>query len=154
MSWQIINFGKYSGKTLPQVLLYDPDWFFGAFEKGDFSDKGSLVYEANDLYNKATSIKIPNNNGELVAEYLVHASTGKFLRFKIVPLHSPQHEGSSRTFRFPVIDLSAPRKIAKQDKHGCKQLLYSFKRYVFGSPSTRLTKNKCEEFFKDNTNFT
>ncbi|MCK5342198.1 MAG: hypothetical protein KAR20_02275 [Candidatus Heimdallarchaeota archaeon] len=154
MSWQIINFGKYSGKTLPQVLLHYPDWFFLAFEEGAFDNRGPLADEADDLYNKATNIKIPNNNGELVAEYLVRASTGKFLYFEIVPLHSPQHEGGNLTFRFPVIDLSAPRKIAKHDKLGCKQLLYSFKRYVFGSPSTRLTKNKCEEFFKDNTNFT
>ena len=27
-AWTIILFGKYEGKTLPQIVLRDPDWFF------------------------------------------------------------------------------------------------------------------------------
>jgi hypothetical protein len=28
--WTTIDFGKHSEKTLPQVILSDPDWFFWA----------------------------------------------------------------------------------------------------------------------------
>jgi hypothetical protein len=26
--WSIINFSKHKGKSLPEVILHDPDWFF------------------------------------------------------------------------------------------------------------------------------
>ena len=32
MNWTTINFGKHQGKTLPQVILDDADWFFWAYE--------------------------------------------------------------------------------------------------------------------------
>ena len=32
--WSIIKFGKYeSKKSLPEVILHDPDWFFWAVEE-------------------------------------------------------------------------------------------------------------------------
>ena len=30
--WSIIKFGKHKGKSLPEVILHDPDWFFWAVE--------------------------------------------------------------------------------------------------------------------------
>ena len=59
MAWTKLWFSKHKGKTLPQVMFSDPDWFFWAFENGVFGEKGRLEAEAKDVYRKAQSIKIP-----------------------------------------------------------------------------------------------
>jgi len=154
MPWSIVSFGKHRGKTLPQIIFSDPDWFFWAIEKGVFKNKGSLATEAQEVHKKATKIKIPNNdNDELVVEYIVHQPTGKFSHFDVIPSSRPHHEGSSATFGRNVIDISVPRQIADYDKLGCKQLLSSLKYYVFGNKSVRMTKKKCEDFFDTSNNF-
>jgi len=154
MSWSELQFGKHSGKTLPQILCSDPDWFFWAIEKNVFRNNGALQSEAEDLLHKARNIKIPNNDdGALVVEYVVHPPTGKFSHFDVVPADRPAHIGSSPTFREPVIDMSVPRQFANYDKLGCKQLLSLLKFYIFGSESAHLTKKKCTEFFNDPNNF-
>ena len=42
MNWTPLNFGKYEGKTLPQVMFKDPDWFFNGYEKGYFKNGYAL----------------------------------------------------------------------------------------------------------------
>ncbi len=46
MPWSVVDFGKHQGKTLPQIVFIDPDWFFWAIEESVFSTKGSLRDEA------------------------------------------------------------------------------------------------------------
>lgn len=76
-----------------------------------------MATEAQEVYEKATKIKIPNNeNDELVVEYVVHQPTGKFSHFDVIPSPRPHHEGSSTIFRKKVINISVPRQIADDDK--------------------------------------
>ena len=51
MEWSIIDFGKYRGKSLPQIIFKDADWFFNGYENGYF--KGTLACEASELYRRA-----------------------------------------------------------------------------------------------------
>ena len=136
-------------------MFKDPDWFFWAVEEGVFENKSnSILEQAEDLYKKATHIKIPNNpNGNLAVEYTIHPPTGKFSSFEIVPGSRPLHKGSSPAFRSKTIDMSAPRRIAKFDKLGCRNLLTSLKYYIFGDGSFKMTKKRCEEFFNEPNNF-
>jgi len=153
MAWSILPFGKHKGKTLPQIVFTDPDWFFWAMEENVF--KGPLKREAERIDARARAIRIPNNSaGNLEAEYLVHPPTGKFGNMEIVPARRPLHEGSSPAFRKDVIDLSVPRNIASYDKLGCRTLVSSAKSVLFGSTSTRMTKERCEAFFDNPVNFT
>jgi hypothetical protein len=152
MVWSTVNFGKHSGKTLPQIVFSDPDWFFWAIENGIF--KGPLANQARTLNARARVIRIPeNDSGDLTAEYYLHQPTGKFAHVEVVPVSRPHHEGSSPTFRKDVIDLSVPRQIAPYDKLGCKNLISSVKSVLFGSASVRMTKERCEAFFDDLANF-
>ncbi|MFQ6076685.1 MAG: hypothetical protein ACE5Z5_11215 [Candidatus Bathyarchaeia archaeon] len=154
MAWTPLWFGKHRGKTLPQVLFSDPDWFFWAVENNVFEDKGVLAKEAEEIDFKARHIRIPNEEGEdLVAEYLIHPSTGKFGDMNVVLRSQPLHEGASPAHRKDVIDLSFPRQIAPYDKLGCKNLLSSVKYYLFGCSSYRMTRTRCEAFFDDDTKF-
>ncbi len=152
MPWTELSFGKHEGKTLPQVLFADPDWFFWAFEEGVLQKNGFKA-EADALHRKATRIRIPPTGPEeLVAEYLVHVG-GKFGALDIVPRSRPLHEGSSPAFRSDFIDLSVPRRIAKYDKRGCKMLVDSVKFHLFGNAKTKMTRQRCEAFFDDASNF-
>ncbi|MCI0557408.1 MAG: hypothetical protein MN733_02855 [Nitrososphaera sp.] len=155
MAWAPLTFGKHKGRTLPQVIFSDPDWFFWAMDTRIFDNKGAAIRtEATDLNHKARNIKIPSQDGtDLVAEYLIHRPTGKFGCMQIVPTDQPLHQGSSPAFRKPTIDLSVPRDIARYDKLGCKNLLHSVKYHLFGSEHTKVTKAKAEAFFSDPHNF-
>lgn len=154
LNWSIVNFGKHKGKSLPQILCSDPDWFFWAIEEDVFSNNGIIQSQAKELDTKARNIKIPgNDNATFQVEYYIHPPTKKFSHFEIVPTERELHQGGSRAFRRNVIDMSVPRKIAQYDKTGCKSLLESMKGAIFGSSSARLTKDLCEKFFSNNSNF-
>ena len=62
MKWTPLNFGKYEGKTLPQVMFEDADWFFDGHEKGYF--KNRLPLEAIEIYRRAHSIRVLNETGK------------------------------------------------------------------------------------------
>ena len=152
MAWTKLRFGKHKGKSLPQVLFADPDWFFWAIDESVF--RGKIEKEAQEIYRKSRSIRIPQKRNEkLVAEYAIHPPTKKFGNMEIVPASRPHHEGSTSTYRSKVIDLGIPRKIAAYDKFGCKLLISNVKYYLFGNSSLRMTEKKCEDFFDNDENF-
>jgi hypothetical protein len=153
MAWSSLRFGKYKGKTLPQVLFSDPDWFFWAVDDGILRGKGDIEAEADELAVKAKRIRIPCKPGEdLEAEYFVHRPTGRFGGVQVVPASRPLHEGSSPAWRRKTFDLSMPRQISQYDKTGCKLLLTTVKYHLFGKDA-RLTQKRCEDFFSDPANF-
>jgi hypothetical protein len=150
MDWIPLHFGMHEGKTLPQVLWKDPDWFFWAYDKA----RSNLPPEAELIYVRARAIKIPGNpEGELVAEYVVHPATGKFSSLRIRGADEPPHVGASDTWRLDRIDLAAPRKLKGFDKGGCQRLLRSVKFELFGDASYKMTKPRAEAFFLDEDNF-
>lgn len=154
MTWTHLSFGKHKGKTLPQVLWNDPDWFFWAVENDVFHKRPSLKSESADLNSKARRIRIPDGIvDDPEVEYLVHPPSEKFGAFDIVSVDKPTHEGSSPAYRKKVIDLSVPRSIADYDKTGYKLFFQSLKFYIFGKSSARVTKQRAEAFYDDPGNF-
>ena len=152
MSWTSLAFGKHKGKTLPQVLFSDPDWFFWAKEKEVF--KGNLAIEARELYNKARRIRIPRKREEdLVVEYGIHFPTGKFGVMELVPRERSPHLGSTPTFRSDYIDMMVPKLQANYDKLGYDLFLKNLKFILFGKKSYPMTRERCEEFFGNENNF-
>src|SRR2546429_568840 len=57
MRWTTLNFGKHSGRSLPEIILCDADWFFWAVANSVF--QGRLSREAKELMSRATAIVIP-----------------------------------------------------------------------------------------------
>jgi hypothetical protein len=154
MPWTPLWFGKHKGRTIPQILFKDPDWFFWAVEKNIFRDKGTLKKEAAKVKKRACAIKIPGSNKrDLVAEYGIHPSSKNFGDFEIVPRSRPPHVGSTKTFRRDVIDMSIPRKLDAYDKLGYRLFIKSMKFYLFKDDSTRMTRQRSEDFFDDNDKF-
>ncbi|SNB84054.1 hypothetical protein SAMN06265338_13215 [Rhodoblastus acidophilus] len=149
--WAEVNFGKWTGKgkTLPQVLVADPDWFFWAVSEGAF--KGALAIQAETLARRAKGIKLPAKIAHTHCVQHWITPDGKYARFDLIDQDQGSHHGSSTEIRRNTLDLEFPRHIAPYDKLGCRQMMNSFKSYWFDGKA--FTKNKVETFFDDPTNF-
>ena len=153
MGWTPLGFKKHRGKTLPQVIFADPDWFFYMYENRRF--KSGHAVEAEEIYKRATSIKIrQDGKEELVADYFRDPVTDRFYGISIGPQSSPRPEcRRSFLYRTDVIDLSVPRLFADYDKSGYRDLIGTLKNHFFGSTSYKMTKKRCEAFFDDDSKF-
>jgi len=151
VSWTPLWFGKHKGKTLPQTLFSDPNWFFWAIEEKVFYDKVVITDEARELDRKVRNIRIPSDEGEdIVVEYYFHKPTSKFQDMR----HAPRNrEDRNYTIRRNVIDLSIPRKISPYDKQGYRGLLRNVKFHIFGSSRYQMTKARRESFFDNDNKF-
>lgn len=150
--WSSIQIGKYKGKTVPQIALSDPDYFFWSLEQDDFF-RGRLAGEAKDVGRKIRRIKIPKaDSNNWLIEYC-WMPDGKFAHFDIVELSRPPHVGSSITRREKYLDFAVVRETKHYDKLGYRLFLDNFKHYFFGKSSTRMTKAICEKFFDTPSNF-
>ena len=147
MHWTTLKFGTHAGKSLPQIIISDPDWFFWAVARGVFT--GTLAAEAEDLVKMATAIKIPKPHSKRWRVEYRYEDTGSFLGFEFVRANS--HCGHHST-RLPHLDLSCVRRGKAYDKKGCRNLLRDFRRRYFGK-SASATKRRCEEFFSNPKNF-
>lgn len=145
--WSKVHLGKYEEKTLPQILLTDPDYFFWAVETGLFNRSPALAAEAAQLEFNATHIRIPRPDPQNWRIQYIHDHHDKFCGFTIVQL-TKQTEAHP-----PYLDLSIVQQFRKYDKLGNKMLLSDFKQHYFGSKEARLTKKRCEEFFDNGANF-
>jgi hypothetical protein len=146
MRWTTLNFGTHKGKSLPQIIVLDPDWFFWAVARSVFT--GTLVAEAEDLAEKATAIKIPKRHSNRWRVEYRYEDTGSFLGFELV--RRDAHCGHHAT-RLPHLDLSCVRRGKAYDKKGGRNLLRDFRRYCLGKKSA--TKRRCEKFFSNSKNF-
>ncbi|MGG4219448.1 hypothetical protein ABEW32_14600 [Paenibacillus jamilae] len=150
VNWSVLGFGRHKGKTLPQVLFIDPDWFFWAYEKDVL--KGKIPEsEIQDVYEKSRNIKIPQKNYH--AEFVYDGIRGVFADLNLVPEDRPKHVGSSITQRLDRIDMALIRYAKKYDKRGYELLIPSLKNILFGKSSARISKERAEKFFDNSDNF-
>lgn len=149
--WSEVNFGKWAGegKTLPQVLIADPDWFFWAVSEGAF--RGALANEAARLARRARAIKLPSAlaTTHCVQHWITH--DGKYSHFELIERNQGPHHGSSAEVRRDTLNLEFPRTIAQYDKLGCKLMMRDFKAHWFGGKA--FTKAKVETFFNTPSKF-
>lgn len=152
MVWTAIGFGKHKGKSLPQIIFQDADWFFHAYENGYF--KAVLSQEAHKLYRRARSIRVPSRNGhKMLIEYVMHrdlqSQRKKFGTMRLIA-DGPGLEGLRVSTR---IDFYVPRSYAQYDKTGYKNFVFALKAILFGDRSHRMNRRACEAFFNDADNF-
>jgi uncharacterized protein (DUF3820 family) len=146
--WCPMPFGKYEGRTLPQVLFKDPDYFFWLLRKGFLN--GALAIQAKQLAKKACRIKIPREPAEaFVVDYLFN-SEDQFSRFSIV--QKDAYQSPHVVYRLNHIDFSIIRNHKEYAKGEYKRFLRDFRTVFFGNESASMTRDRCEEFF-DGDNF-
>ena len=144
--WTTLNFGKHSNKTLPQVVLSDPNWFFWA--KNILY--GQLANEAEVLERRARNIRIPKPNPKKWAVEYRRDRDDRFLGCGIVEVNSHKH--SALFERLPHLDLAYVRRGNVHDIRDGRLLIRDFRHLYFGG--LNLTKRRCEEFFENQDNFT
>jgi hypothetical protein len=145
MRWTVVPFGKYKGKTLPEIIVRDLDWFFWVAPKL----YGRLADEAQELARKARGIKIPKGHRrKLEVEYRYDVDN-RFCGFAFVKIETWH---SRWTIRLPHLDLVSPLRGKKYNKRAGRIMIRDFRLHYFGKHK-RLTKARCEEFFSDDRNF-
>ena len=151
--WTPINFGKFYGlgKTLPEIVLSDPDWFFHMYEQDGFM--GRLAREAEEVAAKARQIRIPGKSPkDFKIQYRMSHDIGKFWYIEIVDADEP-FPTECPFDRRDFLDLSFPRDCSQYDKRGGRRIIKQLKIHVFGNENMRLTKAACERFFNSSKNF-
>ncbi len=152
MAWTRLTFGKHEGKTLPQIVFSDPDWFFWAWENDVFGSP-ELMGEAARINERARRIRIPDDDGvERDAEYIIHPSTKNVTDVDFVPKSQTYTCGAGGTIRKDVIDLSVPRSVQNYDKRGGGVVVQAVKQVLFPNVR-RLTRQLLDAFFDDDSNF-
>jgi hypothetical protein len=144
MRWSVMPFGKYQGKSLPEILIHDPDWFFWVLPKL----YGKLGEEAQELARRARAIKPPRRGRRrLEVEYQIDRDR-RFNGFEFVDADRPPSRWSTR---LPYLDLRWQLR-RKYDKRAGRIMRRDFRSHYFGKHK-RLTKERCEEFFSNDANF-
>jgi hypothetical protein len=144
MRWNTLQFGRYKGKSLPEIIVRDPDWFCWILPKL----YGKLAKEAQELARRARAIKIPRGGRRRLEVEYEFDMDRRFNGFEFVDADSPPSRWS---LRLPYLDLWRPLR-RKYDKRAGRIMLRDFRRRYFGKHK-RLTKERCEEFFSNNANF-
>jgi hypothetical protein len=98
MSWIVVPFGKYRGKTLPEIIVRDLDWFFWALPKL----YGRLGAEARDLARKARAIKIPNPHRKRLEVEYRYEMGHRFCGFAFVDVDNAQYLGGRQDFHISI----------------------------------------------------
>ena len=148
MSWSKLNFGKHAGRTLPQVVLSDPNWFFWAISKDIFV--GKFASEAKTIDHRARNIGIPKRNPKKWEVEYRWDRDGRFLGFGFIKAKAVFHARFSSYM--PHLDLAYVRQGNIHDIRDCRVLIRDFRCFYF--KGLNLIKRRCEEFFEDEGNFT
>lgn len=151
MKWRPLTFGKHKGKTIPQILLDDPDWFFYAVENEIF--RGHPLFEANIALRRSKKIILKGRPRGSYAFEWTFDQDGRFCSLDVIDPGRYWHVGSSRRMRTNSIDLSELYNRNAYDKRGYKRLLKDMRRILFGDKVRRLTRERCDAFFSVPDNF-
>jgi hypothetical protein len=144
--WKVLNFGRHKNKSLPEVVLRDPAYFFRANDTFVFQLRGHP--EARGLAYKARHIKIPKPDGEYWSiVYDREPPKNEFRGFRLVQVPTVEEVGLDH------LDLSVAYRRHRSDKLANKCLVRDFKLHYFGKPFGNLSREECEEFFECDANF-
>jgi hypothetical protein len=146
MSWTVVPFGKYKGRTLPEIPVRDLDWFFWVLPKL----YGRIATEAEELARKARAIKIPRRRGKRRKVEYQYEMGDRFCGFSFVDADEASY--SRWSIRLPCLDLSWPLRRKTYDKRAGRIMIRDFRIHYFGKRK-RLTNERCEEFFSNDQNF-
>lgn len=144
----------WKGKTFPQIIFNDPDWFFYCYHRGDFNNNPSQKSQADFVYNRARNIKIPNNeHANLKAEYVFLKKNAKFIRLDIITNETTQVDESTLVICIKHIDMLVIMQSLRFNKVENSLKLKQIKYILFFSNNYSMTKNRSEKFFSNPDNF-
>jgi hypothetical protein len=84
MHWSVVPFGRYKGRTLPEIIVRDVDWLFWVLPKLC----GRIAEEAQDLARRARAVKIPNQGRKRLQVEYRYEMGNRFCGFGFVEANS------------------------------------------------------------------
>ena len=146
MDWTTINYRNHKSRSLPELIFEDADLFFHMYENKFFHY--DLAKEAEVLYRRARSIKVPPKNGQnmLVKYFSYYDSKSKKDKFLMMK-HIPDGSEPGRYKISSWIDFYVPRSYSDFDKTGYENFVRMLKGILFGNRSYRMNTLDCEIFF-------
>lgn len=152
VDWAKLPDGDHRGKTLPQVVLSDPDFFFSVTT--DHPRFSGIQMQALIISARARNIAIPSVGGvKRVALYLMDSrDRNRFSEVILVPETQVLPPGFPRCERRNVLDLSVPRFLAPLDWDPGKKMLPLIRQLFFGG-AKRLARDDVHAFFNDTSKF-
>jgi len=147
--WSTLKFGKHEGRSLPQIILTDPDWFYWAYGSSIFREP--LDEEAAEIASSASAIKIPKKDWQNWRIHYQLSPDFKLLDFSIIDSQTASQLPPNAII-CTHLDLSLPARLRDYGRRLRYDLmLKSFGNYYFeGSEPSRWD---CEGFFHNFTNF-
>lgn len=145
--WTSIGFGKHRSRTLPHVILTDPEWFYWSYHADVFG--GQVLAEARLLYEYARTIKAGLAKGSCY-EYRVGAS----VEVALVRVGGQPARKDELTIRCDVLDLEFPRKRDDYVQKDYHRFMECVEMILFGKVTKPYVKREvCERFFSTPGNF-
>ncbi len=149
MSWHRLGRGAHSGKTLPQVMLEDPEYVL----EGAGADEleWPMRAEAAEIRRRVAHMHVPRDEGEeQVSVFYNLRADHSYGGLAIVPRSYPRlseyaRAAAARTDGY--FDLTVPRRIAPADRRGTLEALQAFVHHCLDGKQT------LGEFLHDDRNF-
>ena len=148
VTWTSLQFGKYKGQTLTQIILKDPDYFYWGLGIKLF--RGRQDEEAAEIARNSCCVKIPKPDPENWRIEYRFTYDDNFAGFSIIDKKSAAHHSENSKIS-EYLDLTVPRCLNKYDKFGNQLMLNNFREYYFNGE--KLTREKCDRFFIREQNF-
>jgi hypothetical protein len=145
--WSKLAGGPHLGRTLPEVMLGDPDYVLDGLGAGTFT--GAMLDEATEVVRRATRIRVPGRENVTVFYSLLPDDTlGSLV---VISKSDPKLMEFARhsVAQSDWFDLTLPRGFAPKDPAATKTLLEHVLWQYTGDSQTRLTAEECAAFFDD-----
>jgi hypothetical protein len=167
MEWKKVNFGtkeKVKGKTLPQIIFIDPDWFYTQYEYPDSYLRKVFGVQAEMIYQKSRNIKPKNNHYIKYFLFCDGTSDGftpiskedaetKFKECIETDIYCQDIEFLD-VQQFKILkrlDIRYPKDLKNYDKKSYKIFIDEVKEYL--NLGKRISEEKAIEFFENDDNF-
>jgi hypothetical protein len=147
--WSTLRFGKHQGKSLPEVILTDPGWFYWAYSNSIFREP--LNEEAGEIASSASRIKPPKDDWKNWRIHYQISEDKRLLDFSVIDAQTVSHLPQNGVVS-EHLDLSLPARL-RDCGHRTRYdlMLKSTYRHYFGGSEP--SGSDCEWFFHNFRNF-
>ena len=139
--WTKTGIGKHRTRTLPHVLMNDPEWFYWAYHEGVF--KGHVFAEARLIYQYAKTIQVGRGKNQCY-EYRMGENIGVY----VVDKKSTAEHANMEVKRSNTLDLEFPRQQKGYKPEQYEYFMDCVQKIFFNKISKPYVKREaCEKFF-------
>jgi len=164
--WRAVYLKKHKGKTLPEILAFDPGYVIGflymmnvlfapLLSRTPTGYQMAIAHQLEVLANRAQHIRLPRKLRKTHQFVIVADANGVFESVLVISKNAEPkdlEEGSRVVDRRKELDLSIPYHF-KNEALGMKRMGECFREIFFKSEMLKPTADQCQMFFFDKRNF-